>query len=95
MRLKELLDELEKTADVFPLYVSENVLNLEIPDDFKGNSTLDVSEDSAKIMCNVEDVERILTFDFKNSLITESYQNKFCSGGFVYNWNGEIERIIN
>lgn len=95
MLLEELLNELEKTIDVFPLYVSENVLNLEVADDFKGNSVLDVLDESAKIMCNVDGIKRIITFDFKKSIITDSYKGEFCSGEIIYNWNGELERIIN
>ena len=95
MLLKDLLKELEDTVEKFPLYVPNNVLNIEVHDDFQGNSKLTGSEDIVKIVCNVEGTERTITFDFKNSLITDSFTSKYYTGGNVYNWNGELQSILN
>lgn len=89
-----LLKELMESTNV-NLSLSDKALNIEIHDDFRNNPILSINETEITITCSVDDVTRVVNFNFDKDTITEIFTSPIGVGGEVYTMNGLLIKIIN
>ena len=77
------------------LSLSDNAQNIEVNDDFSGNSLVSISDTEINITCTLEDVSRVVNFNFDKNTITELFISDLGIGGRVYSLKGEPIKIIN
>ena len=90
MLLKELMSQYN-----INLSLSDNAQNIEVNDDFSGNSLVSISDTEINITCTLEDVSRVVNFNFDKNTITELFISDLGIGGRVYSLKGEPIKIIN
>ncbi len=89
-----LLKELMEITNV-NLSLSDTAQNIEIHDDFRNNPILSINETEITITCSVDDVTRVVNFNFDKNTITEIFTSPAGVGGEVYTMNGLLIKIIN
>lgn len=90
MLLKELMESTKVN-----LSLSDKALNIEIHDDFRNNPILSINETEITITCSVDDVTRVVNFNFDKNTITEIFTSPAGVGGTVYSINGNLIKILN
>ena len=90
MLLKDLMEETN-----INLSLSDIAQNIEVHDDFLNNSTVSINEIEININCNVDDVSRVINFNFERNTITELFVSDMFHGGVVYSMDGGTIKIIN
>lgn len=90
MLLKDLMEETN-----INLSLSDTAQDIEVHDDFSNNPIVSINEIEININCNVEDVSRVINFNFEKNTITELFVSDMFHGGVVYSMNGETIKIIN
>lgn len=90
MLLKELI---ELTG--INLALSKNAEQIEIADDFLENYSVTASAKDINIKTVVDDVTRVVNFNFEKDTISEVFASKVCHGGIIYSSEGVVLKIIN
>ena len=69
--------------------------NIEIADDFSNNPTVSITDIEITIKCIVDDVTRVINFNFDKNTITELFASDVAHGGIVRSIEGHTLKIIN
>ena len=86
-----LLKDLMELTNI-QISLLDTAQNIEIADDFSNNPTVSITDIEITIKCIVDDVTRVINFNFDKNTITELFA---AHGGIVRSIEGHTLKIIN